>query len=79
MANADMRASGHEMSVSRGRKAGRSAQPLRTTPKSASAERYVRPLGATVDMAPPHEHTHVFPCEEYCRMEVYEKAIRRAR
>jgi hypothetical protein len=61
LANADMSASVHEMSVSRGSEAGMSAKPLRTKSKSASAERYLRTLGATVDMAPPHEHTPVFP------------------
>jgi hypothetical protein len=61
MANADMSASVNEMSVSLGREAGMSAKPLRTKPKSAPAERYLRPLEATVDMAPPHYHTHLFP------------------
>jgi hypothetical protein len=60
-ANADRSAALHDMSVSLGRAAGMSAKPLRTNPQSASAERYWRPLGATVDMDPPHDHTHVCP------------------
>jgi hypothetical protein len=61
MAHADMSASVHDMSVALGREAEMSAKPLRTKPNSASAERYLRALGATVDMAPPHEHTPLFP------------------
>src|SRR6266487_569326 len=30
------------------------AKPFRTKRKRASAERYLRPLGATIDIAPPH-------------------------
>src|SRR5438874_10701996 len=57
MANADMSASVKEMSPSSQRESGMVAKPLRTKRKSASAERCVRALGATMDMGPPITRT----------------------
>src|SRR6266404_2167384 len=54
MANADISASGKAISVSSVRASGMLAKPFRTKRKSASAERCLRPLGATIDIAPPH-------------------------
>src|SRR6266446_8943621 len=52
------------------------AKPFRTRRKRASAERCLRPLGATIDIVPPLcEGIKWFPREGYCRMEVYEKTI----
>jgi hypothetical protein len=51
MANADISISVKTMSVALRREAGMAAQPLRTKPKSASAERGLRPLDATRAMA----------------------------
>src|SRR5436309_14199525 len=41
------------------------AKPLRTKPKSASAERCLRSLGATIDMATPDMETSNCSCEGY--------------
>src|SRR3954451_11212705 len=57
MANADMSASVKEMSPSSQRESGMVAKPLRTKRKSASAERCLRALGATMDMGPPITRT----------------------
>src|SRR2546421_3548535 len=57
MANADMSASVKEMSPSSQRESGMVAKPLRTKRKSASAERCVRALGATMDMGSPITRT----------------------
>ena len=57
MANADMRASVKEMSTSSQRGSGRVAKPLRTKWKSASAERCLRSLGATMDIGNPITRT----------------------
>src|SRR2546428_11565586 len=57
MANADISASVKEMSVSLRRSSGMVAKPLRTKPKRASAERCLRPLGATIAMATPDRKT----------------------
>src|SRR6266853_1372845 len=54
MATADISASGKAISVSSVRASGMLAKPFRTKRKSASAERCLRPLGATIDIAPPH-------------------------
>src|SRR5216684_5778119 len=54
MANADISASGKAISVSSVRASGMLAKPFRTKRKSASAERCLRPLGATIDITPPH-------------------------
>src|SRR5467141_1756665 len=54
MANADISASGKAISLSSVRASGMLAKPFRTKRKSASAERCLRPLGATIDIAPPH-------------------------
>src|SRR5713101_7314513 len=54
MANADISASGKAISVSSVRASGMLAKPFRTKRKSASAERCLRPLGATIDIATPH-------------------------
>ena len=53
MANADMSASVQDISVSPPRSSAMLAKPLRTKPKRASAERCVRPFGATIDIATP--------------------------
>src|SRR2546426_12682632 len=50
IANADMSASVTEISVSLRRASGMVAKPLRTKRKRASAERCLRPLGATIAM-----------------------------
>src|SRR5438132_9184099 len=57
MANADMRASVKEISTSSPRGSGMVAKPLRTKWKSASAERCLRALGATMDMGNPITRT----------------------
>ena len=57
MANADIRASVKEMSISSPRGSGMVAKPLRTKWKSASAERCLRSLGATMDMGNPITRT----------------------
>src|SRR6266571_5391035 len=57
MAKADMSASGKEISVSPRRESGMLATPLRTKRKSASADRYLRPLGTTMDIVPPDMKT----------------------
>src|SRR5216683_4240416 len=57
MANADIRASVKEMSTSSPRGSGMVAKPLRTKWKSASAERCLRSLGATMDMGNPITRT----------------------
>src|SRR5438874_7102620 len=57
MANADMSASVKEMSPSSQRESGMVAKTLRTKRKSASAERCVRALGATMDMGHPITRT----------------------
>src|SRR2546428_12010944 len=54
MANADISASGKAISVSSVRASGMLVKPFRTKRKSASAERCLRPLGATIAIAPPH-------------------------
>src|SRR6266446_3557537 len=64
MANADMSASVKVMSVSLRRSSGMVAKPLRIKPKSASAERCLRPLGATIAMATPDRKTSNHPGEE---------------
>src|SRR4030095_1480095 len=74
IANAAMSASGKEISVSSARSSGMRAKPFRTKRKSASAERCLRPLGATSDIvSPPREGSIWFPYAGYCRMTVYEK------
>src|SRR5438105_2776300 len=57
MANADMSASVKEMSPSSQRESGMVAKPLRTKRKSASAERCLRALGATMDRGNPLTRT----------------------
>src|SRR5262249_4885131 len=80
MAKADMSASANEMSTSAGRSSGMLAKPLRTKRKSASAERCLRPLGATIDMATPdHRDIKSFQGAGYFCIDVYEKAIRMSR
>src|SRR4029453_9574222 len=63
MAKADMSASVKAMSVSLRRYSGMGAKPLRTKPKSASAERCLRSLGATIDMATLAMETSNYSCE----------------
>src|SRR6266571_1226872 len=53
LAKADMSASAKAISVSPTRLSGRLAKPLCTKRKSASAERCLRPCGATMDMENP--------------------------
>lgn len=53
MANADISASVNAISVSPGRESGSLAKPLCIKRKSASAERCLRSLGATIDMTNP--------------------------
>src|SRR2546426_10972836 len=57
IANADMSASVTEISVSLRRASGMVAKPLRTKRKRASAERCLRPLGATIAMTTPDRKT----------------------
>src|SRR6266853_999242 len=57
MAKADMSASVKEMSPSSQRGAGMVAKQLWTKGKSASAERYLRALGATMDIGNPITRT----------------------
>src|SRR5712692_6339213 len=64
MANADISASVKEMSVSLRRSSGMAAKPLRTKPKRASAERCLRPLGATIAMATPDRKTSHYSGKE---------------
>src|SRR5713101_9329666 len=54
MANADISTSLKEISVSSARSSEMLAKPFRTKWKSASAERCLRLLGATVGIASPH-------------------------
>src|SRR4030095_4565554 len=63
MAKADMSASVKAMSCSLRRSSGMGAKPLRTKPKSASAERCLRSLGATIDMATLAMETSNYSCE----------------
>ena len=53
MANAAISASVQDISVSAERCSAILAKPVRTKRKSASAERCLRPLGATMDMTNP--------------------------
>src|SRR2546428_7816049 len=53
MANADMSASVKEIPGSSARSSRMLAKPSRTKRKSASAERYLRPLGESIDSVPP--------------------------
>src|SRR5216683_6192111 len=57
IANADISASVKEMSTSSPRGSGMVAKPLRTKWKSASAERCLRSLGATMAMGDPITRT----------------------
>src|SRR5215218_1914471 len=63
MAKADMSASVKAMSVSLRRYSRMVVKPLRTKPKSASAERCLRSLGATIDMATLDMETSKCSCE----------------
>src|SRR5438445_7318011 len=53
IAQADISASAQAISVSPTRESGRRAKALCTKRKSASADRYCRPCGATMDRTPP--------------------------
>src|SRR5712691_2250349 len=57
MAKADISASVKGISTSPPRSSAMLAKLLRTKPKSASADRCLRPLGATMDMTPPTMRT----------------------
>src|SRR5262245_28717991 len=57
MANADIRASLKEISTSPPRSSGMVSKLLRTRRKRASAERCLRPLGATIAIATPDRKT----------------------
>src|SRR5712664_529797 len=57
MAKADISASVKGISTSPPRSSAMLAKLLRTKPKSASADRCLRPLGATIDMTPPTMRT----------------------
>src|SRR5882724_8161325 len=63
IANADISASVKEISASEARCSGMVSKPLRTKRKSASAERYLRSLGATIDMTNPIIKTSKCSCE----------------
>src|SRR5437762_3013950 len=74
MANADMSASVKEISPSSQRESGMVAKPLRTKRKSASAERCLRALGATMDMGPPITRTSHRSSQGVCSHRCLRKA-----
>src|SRR2546429_6705288 len=79
MAKAAMSASAQAISVSPPRESGRRAKSLCTKRKSASADSYFRPCGATMDITPPDIRTSDRFCMGHFRMHLYEKATRISR